>query len=78
MVSIWRHVSEWQTTLGGSVISAHSTMAFSTEPTGVAFNPANGHWFFSDDDKHKIIEVNLGAAWWLNDSCGVRFLTSTG
>lgn len=34
---------------------------FAPEPTGVAWNPANGHLFFSDDDKRRIFEVNLGA-----------------
>ena len=34
--------------------------SFTSEPTGVAINPTNGHLFFSDDDKKRIFEVDLG------------------
>ena len=33
---------------------------FTSEPTGVTINPTNGHLFFSDDDKKRIFEVDLG------------------
>src|SRR5213594_905075 len=33
---------------------------FSSEPTGVAVNPANHHLFFSDDNRKKVFEVDLG------------------
>ena len=34
--------------------------SFTSEPTGIAINPTNGHLFFSDDDKKRIFEVDLG------------------
>ena len=37
-----------------------STMDYSNEPTGVAYNPANHHLFISDDNKNEIFEVNPG------------------
>src|SRR5437867_10227159 len=33
---------------------------FTSEPTGLAINPTNGHLFISDDDKKRIFEVDLG------------------
>src|SRR5437016_3148742 len=33
---------------------------FTDEPTGVTINPANGHFFFTDDDAEKVFEVDLG------------------
>src|SRR5947207_252935 len=33
---------------------------FTSEPTGIARNPTNGHLFFSDDDLLKVFEVDLG------------------
>ena len=36
-------------TAGGILLNTLTTISFSDEPTGVAVNPANGHWFFSDD-----------------------------
>jgi hypothetical protein len=37
-----------------------TTTSFSNEPTGVAYNPANGHLFFTDDDAREIFEVDPG------------------
>lgn len=39
----------FEVSLGGNLLRTLSTIAFSDEPTGVAFNPANNHLFFSDD-----------------------------
>ncbi|HVI90520.1 MAG TPA: hypothetical protein VM659_19625, partial [Dongiaceae bacterium] len=38
----------------------HSTslQSFTIEPTGLAYDPLNGHLFISDDDKHGIFEVD--------------------
>ncbi|MBA4099882.1 MAG: hypothetical protein C0484_24295, partial [Rhodospirillum sp.] len=35
-----------------------SLAAFCKEPTGVAFNPLNGHVFISDDNKKKVFEID--------------------
>lgn len=53
MPPYWAGVNLFETTLPGSLMDTFSTTSFSTEPTGVAFNPANGHLFFSDDNKKK-------------------------
>ncbi|MCK5428500.1 MAG: hypothetical protein KAI94_03465, partial [Anaerolineales bacterium] len=37
-----------------------TTISFSYEPTGVAYNPANGHVFISDDDRKEIFEIEPG------------------
>jgi uncharacterized protein YjiK len=59
-MSIYRSVNVWETSLGGNVVATSNTTAFSNEPTGVAYNPANGHWFFTDDDQDRVFEVIVG------------------
>ena len=39
----------FETTLEGTLLGTRTTLPFSDEPTGVAFNPANNHYYFSDD-----------------------------
>jgi len=51
----------FETTLSGDLVATYSTMDFSNEPTGVGFNPNNGHLFFSDDIRGRVFEVDLGA-----------------
>lgn len=47
---------------GGNLVRTLSTIAFSDEPTGVAFNPANNHLFFSDDQGMRgFYELSPGA-----------------
>ena len=49
-------------TRDGALADTHSTTAFSDEPTGVAYNPANGHLFYSDDTGTRAIhELDPGA-----------------
>jgi DNA-binding beta-propeller fold protein YncE len=50
----------WELELGGTQRGTGNTTAFSNEPTGVAFNPIDGHLFFSDDDADKISEARIG------------------
>ena len=47
--------------LGGALVGTMSTIGFTPEPTGISYNPADGHLFYSDDDAHKIFEVNPGS-----------------
>ncbi len=47
--------------LGGALAGTMSTIGFTPEPTGVSYNPADGHLFYSDDDAHKIYEVSPGS-----------------
>ncbi len=45
----------------GSLLGTASTMAFSNEPTGIAFNPANGNVYISDDTGTRgVYHVELG------------------
>jgi len=46
--------------LTGALQGTFSTTAFSNEPTGIAYNPANEHIFISDDIEKKVYEVNPG------------------
>lgn len=44
----------------GTLITTTTTTDFTTEPTGVAYNPDNEHVFISNDDGKKVYEVNAG------------------
>ena len=57
----WHGVNVWETTLSGNPINTYSTRAFSSEPTGVAYNRTNRHLFFSDDDRARVNELNPGS-----------------
>jgi uncharacterized protein YjiK len=57
---IFAGVNLFETTLSGSVVYTASTTTFSYEPTGVAFNPHDGHIFFSDDGPDRVFELNPG------------------
>ena len=68
----------YESSLNGTLINTSSTTAFSTEPTGLALNPSNGHIFISDDNKKKIFEINLGNdnLFGTSDDIVTSFLTS--
>ncbi len=57
---IFKGVNVFESTLPGKLGGTFRTTSFSKEPTGIAFNPSNGHLFFSDDDADKIFEINPG------------------
>lgn len=44
--------------LSGTFEGSTSLKSFTIEPTGLAYNPANGHLFVSDDDANKIFEID--------------------
>ncbi|MEL6490828.1 MAG: hypothetical protein AAFQ95_12790 [Cyanobacteria bacterium J06621_3] len=48
----------FETSLSGSLINTDSTISFSNEPTGITFNPNNGHYFITDDDRDRVFELN--------------------
>src|SRR4029450_8865626 len=50
----------WMSSRTGSVTDTGVTTRFSNEPTGVAYNPANGHLFVTDDDRNIVSEVASG------------------
>ncbi len=63
-MSIWNNVSQWEVTLGGTVLDTADLTppsGFTNEPTGVSVNPANGHLFYSDDGLKRIYEINPGS-----------------
>lgn len=43
-----------------SVNGIYSTLSFSTEPTGISYDPVANLYFFSDDDKDQITKINPG------------------
>jgi VCBS repeat-containing protein len=50
----------FEMTASGTLIDTTTTTSFSDEPTGVAYNPGNGHVFFSDDDAREVYEIAPG------------------
>lgn len=44
----------------GALAATASTLRFSTEPTDLAYNPHNGHIFYSDDNTRRIYDVAPG------------------
>jgi PKD repeat protein len=59
-MTIFRNVNLWMSSRTGSVTDTGVTTRFSNEPTGVAYNPANGHLFVTDDDPNIVSEVASG------------------
>jgi VCBS repeat-containing protein len=58
----------WEMTLSGGVVDtanistvAPTVVPMTDEPTGVAWNPATGHFYFSDDSARKVHDLNPGA-----------------
>jgi hypothetical protein len=50
----------FEMSLSGLLLHTLTTVPFSSEPTGVALNPQNGHLFFSDDSADEIFELDPG------------------
>jgi VCBS repeat-containing protein len=62
----------WEMTLSGSVVNTANISSvppidvdITNEPTGVAWNPANGHYFFVQDDGDAVFELDPGADGWI-------------
>lgn len=53
-------VNIFETTLSGDVIDTFGSTSFSEEPTGIAYNPTNGHIFISDDSNREVYEIDTG------------------
>jgi hypothetical protein len=58
----------WQLTLAGSRVRttnisrvSPTVTAITNEPTGIALNPSNGHYYVSDDDDKRVYDINPGA-----------------
>lgn len=60
-MSIFTGKNLYQMNLNGSLAGTLTTIKFSDEPAGVAYNPANHHLFFADDTGTKsVYELNPG------------------
>ena len=61
-MSIFKGKNVFEMSPSGQLVGSRSTTGFSDEPTGVAYNPANRHLFYTDDTGTKsVYEVNPGA-----------------
>lgn len=61
MSGLFTGANLFETNLSGSLLATGTTLGYSIEPTGIAFNPTNQHLFISDDDKREIFEIVAGA-----------------
>lgn len=59
-MAIFRGRNVYRATTAGTLQATCATTAFSDEPTGVSLNPADGHLFFSDDNRRRIFELDPG------------------
>ena len=57
----------WELTLSGGVVRTANiskiqptVVPMTNEPTGLAWNPSNGHTFVTDDGKNKVFDLNPG------------------
>ncbi len=59
-MSIYKGANLFRTTLVGGLQQTYNTLAYSDEPTGIDWNPNNGHLFISDDTgSRSVYEVTL-------------------
>lgn len=59
-MAIFQGVTLYETTLSGGLQATASTMVYSDEPVGVAFNPTDEHLFISDDNLRMVFEIDPG------------------
>jgi len=59
-VTIYEEANVFESTFAGSLVDTFTTLSFSNEPTGIAYNPDNGHIFISDDNADDIYEIDAG------------------
>lgn len=67
-MGIFSGVNVWETTLPGVVTDtanlssvAPNPLGITNEPTGVAWNPTTGAFFFTDDDSKKVFQILPGS-----------------
>jgi len=58
--AIFAGTNLWAHSVSGVVSSTATTTGYSNEPTGIAFDPAGGRLWISDDIRDLILEVGLG------------------
>jgi uncharacterized protein YjiK len=57
---IFEGANLFELTLEGGLVDTGDTTGFSREPTGLSYNPANGHLFSTNDDRDAVYEVDPG------------------
>ena len=60
-MKIYKGANLYEATLSGALRDTFTTLAFSNEPTGVVYDPRNGHLFVSDDNQKVVFEVAPGS-----------------
>lgn len=60
-MAIFEGVNQFEINTAGTLLNTFSSLAWSTEPTGVAYNSVNQHLFYSDDNRSEIYEVEAGS-----------------
>ena len=67
-VTFFAGANVWEMTLSGSVVRTTNidkrtkiVIPITNEPTGVAWNPNNNHYYVTDDDNQEVYDVNPGA-----------------
>jgi hypothetical protein len=73
----WRGGNVFEASLEGGLANTRDVTNFTNEPTGIAFNPANNHLFFSNDDAQEVYEINPGTdnTWFTGDDIRTHFDT---
>jgi DNA-binding beta-propeller fold protein YncE len=59
-MAIFAGVNLWTHSVGGTVSSTASTTGYSNEPTGIAWDPAGGRVWISDDIDDLVFEIDFG------------------
>ncbi len=59
-MSIYAGANVFEASRSGVLSRSWTTISYSNEPTGAAWNPANRHLFLSDDAKKDVFEVDPG------------------
>jgi hypothetical protein len=60
-MSIYDGANIFEMSVAGSLVRGATTIAYSEEPTGIAYNPSDGHLFVSDDIDVGIHDISPGA-----------------
>ena len=58
---IYQDANVFEISPTGALMRTANTRSFSSEPTGIVYNPVDGHFFVSDDDAVRINDLNPGS-----------------
>jgi hypothetical protein len=72
-MTIFAGVNLWTHSLAGAVSSTDSTTDYSDEPTGIAWDPAGGRVWISDDIEDVVFEIGFGPDGVWNTADDVEF-----